>query len=337
MTQQETSDFIRQLVTFGDLYRVDDKYNITRRDGVIKTTERRKKPLPLRIYHPDMMVGEDAVIFMPFTNRLREAEERMWMWAAHSTIIASLVSQIVEKLCSYGSSVAEDTPLPITRFLTSMVDLIDEKSWANFSKNLEPGDWVHMFYHAKTHTAQLQSRVIDDPDLRASIGKRMRKKDWNAAEAFIELIFGTTDLSLFQHTATAIDYLDAEARLTVLAKAAASLNDFTTLLLDVDLQPELLQQRVENLEEYHKAARWYASPEAKAAEKATTAKPQVKPWQIGTPITVAPSVVQKPAFRTVSQRNAEASRIPIRQIGGTGIGIPIRQEPVIAKFRGIPA
>jgi len=88
------------------------------------------------------------------------------------------------------SSDTEDLGYDKLKFVTPYIEMVDAKTLKELDK-LKPMDIADIFYHNKSKTAQLQTKLYEE-DYQKSLGGKIRKKTWNFLQKVMEDIFKTS-------------------------------------------------------------------------------------------------------------------------------------------------
>lgn len=286
VTQEEISDFIKTVVEIGGIYKVDDQWFIcTAKDNqrIEVNIGSQKKPdmQPVKIFHSGMHQQENAVILNPFAEPLGNVQAQMqWFWSSRATVVSCITYSTMIELFKLAQQGVEEVSVGLSTVLSHFTDTVDEKMLDNL-KEIQGDDLMTLVYDTRKKTAYLRTRIYDD-EFR-STHKKLRKKDWRAMEAFLEYI-NLNDLSPFQFKSASVGYMEAEARLNVLAMWAEAINPITKLVLDRDLQPDDITCGLEKIKEYRRMSKWFQSHKSRKAQEATSQNAQQAsqpPWRSG--------------------------------------------------------
>jgi hypothetical protein len=274
ISQKQISDYIKLLVEFGGVYKVDSEFIIRGPDSEPVQIMLNKKAVPIKIFNDRMMTG-DWVFLNPFKETLTVSGERTWFWQSRSMMLGYIIKRMLEALVDKLQSKEDDLHIGELELAQQLVAQVDDKTRAALT-HLSGEDYGVIFYHKKSKTAQFQCRVLES-EYHETFKSKLRKKDWAVITTFMETVLQTAEPEkVYVHTGTNISMMEAEATLHVLTKVAEAIAPYSEAILKVKLPILDMLQHLSLLDKYCRLTMWH-QPAGK--EKSVVIGTKL-PWEI---------------------------------------------------------
>ena len=142
ITHNDVQDFIKLLVTYGNLYYLDDDLVIHQElDGEKVTVLDEQKQKPLQILHTGMIKDENNFIFNPFKTIEGNNPGLNWFYTSRIMIASGMVKELILKLVELCAS--KDTKnYDILQLIDGVSELCDNDMLTEFKKITASCSWL---------------------------------------------------------------------------------------------------------------------------------------------------------------------------------------------------
>ena len=276
ITHNDVQDFIKLLVTYGNLYYLDDDLVIHQElDGEKVTVLDEQKQKPLQILHTGMIKDENNFIFNPFKTIEGNNPGLNWFYTSRIMIASGMVKELILKLVELCAS--KDTKnYDILQLIDGVSELCDNDMLTEFKK-ITASDYLRIFYNRKVKTAEAQTAIFGDE---IELQHKMRKKSWTVLRQLMRNLFklGKDEytLSNYKYRATILTIPEIDAKLHVLYMITELLYPWQDLIgqtFDLDG----FKHHLENLETYARMCAWFTARTTNNQTVVTGSTPQNLP------------------------------------------------------------
>lgn len=278
--QQACFDFIKLLIEFGGIYSVDGEGYIYDNEDEPVLINVNNKGIPLRIYKPNMVAGDYAIL-NPLVEPLGVFDERVWFFTSRCAIIGNITKSMIVKLAEQAIKNADSLEYDKLELVQPYLSAFDEKFLGEISK-IKPVRLIRLDYNKKTRTAKLMTDVYDE-EYRESLGKGFRKRTWSAITGLLETFYGTDDISgTFTYKATNIGFPEADASINLLVMVAEAIYQYAEVIIkdrDLKLHVGELVEHIKHIKDYHDVSAWFSSGNTQKAATEENSIKSIAPWQ----------------------------------------------------------
>lgn len=273
LTIQDASQFVRDLIEVGGVYKVDNTdFIVNTVDGTPATIEIKGTPRPIMIWSEKAKLG-DHVLLNIFGETVNTTEERNWFYTFLSMLPGHILKNMMTAIINAALAKEQDGKYEAIEMISPFVKDIDDKT-KNELNLLSARDIGVIVYHKPSKTAQLQSKLFDE-SFRASIGKKIRAKTWKLFDAMFKTLMNIESEEAmskdFKISADILGMKQTDAMVRVIIKFAQNVEQYARVLLGQEYKMGNLIEGSKNLEIFFGIMRVFTSGGGRPVEKGAPA------------------------------------------------------------------
>lgn len=320
-TIQDASQFVRDLIELGGVYKVDGTdFIVDTVDGTAATIDVKGQSKPIMLWSEKAKLG-DHVLLNIFGETVNTTDERNWFYTFISMLPGHILRNMMTAIINAALSKEQDKAYEAMDVISPFVKDIDEKT-KNELHLLGAKDIATIVYHKPSKTAQLQTRIFEE-DFRAVFGKKIRAKSWKLFESMFKTLMSIENeqqmSDTFKITANILGMKQTDSMVRVLVKFAENVDSYARILLGQEFKLGNLIAGVNNLELFFGIMRVFTS--GGGTQKVESKAPAASPF--GKPTPVSPT--SAPAGKVVPVGRSMPLVLP--DVVGKQKSIPISQQP----------
>lgn len=320
-TIQDASQFVRDLIELGGVYKVDSTdFVVDTVDGTAATIDVKGQSKPIMLWSEKAKLG-DHVLLNIFGETVNTTDERNWFYTFISMLPGHILRNMMTAIINAALSKEQDKAYEAMDVISPFVKDIDEKTKTELQL-LGPKDIATIVYHKPSKTAQLQTRIFED-EFRAVFGKKIRTKTWKLFEAMFKTLMNIENeqqmSDTFKITANILGMKQTDSMVRVLVKFAENVDSYARILLGQEFKLGNLISGVNNLELFFGIMRVFTS--GGGAQKVESKAPAASPF--GKSVSTTPQ--SAPTGKVVPVGGSMPIVLP--DVVGKQKSIPIAQQP----------
>ena len=260
-TIQDASQFVRDLIELGGVYKVDSTdFIVDTVDGTAATIDVKGQSKPIMLWSEKAKLG-DHVLLNIFGETVNTTDERNWFYTFISMVPGHILRNMMTAIINAATAKEQDKAYEAIDVIAPFVKDIDEKTKSELHL-LSPKDIATIVYHKPSKTAQLQTKIFEE-DFRAVFGKKIRAKSWKLIENMFKTLMSIENeqqmSDTFKITANILGMKQTDSMVRVLVKFAENVDSYARILLGQEFKLGNLITGVNNLELYFGIMRVFTS------------------------------------------------------------------------------
>lgn len=273
LTIQDASQFVRDLIEIGGVYKVDSTdFIVNTVDGAPATLEIKGQPKPIMIWSEKAKLG-DHVLLNIFGETVNTTEERNWFYTFLSMVPGHVLKNMMTAIINAALAKDQNGKYEAIEMISPFVKDIDDKT-KNELNLLTARDIAVIVYHKPSKTAQLQTKLFDE-SFRQGIGKKIRTKTWKLFDAMFKALMSIPDEETmskdFKISANILGMKQTDAMVRVIVKFAENVEQYARVLLGQEYKLGNLIEGCKNLEIFFGIMRVFTSGGGRQIDKGAPA------------------------------------------------------------------